>query len=125
MFTEIKNTLRNLKPTSNELRIFGSILALVVTVGIRLRGGDKILYLVPAFLTLTALFLPRAIAPIQRTLLILALPIGFIISRVILTLAFYLIITPIALFMRLMKRPPIELTIDPTAQTYWENIDTR
>jgi hypothetical protein len=46
-------------------------------------------------------------------------PIGFVLSWLILAVVFYLVMTPIALVMRLVGYDPLERKWDPQAATYW------
>lgn len=48
-----------------------------------------------------------------------AMPIGWTISHVILAAVYYLLITPIGLFMRLLGHDPMQRRFDKQAKTYW------
>lgn len=48
-----------------------------------------------------------------------AFPIGFVVSHVILALVYYLVLTPVALLMRLFGYDPMQRQLDPDAETYW------
>ena len=48
-----------------------------------------------------------------------AFPIGFVVSHVILALVYYLILTPVAILMRLFGYDPMERRLDPEASSYW------
>lgn len=50
----------------------------------------------------------------------LALILGWFMSRVILLILFYLVITPIGLVAKIFRKRFIELKIDKSAKTYWE-----
>jgi hypothetical protein len=50
----------------------------------------------------------------------LALILGWFMSRVILIILFYLVITPIGLFAKLFRKRFLELKINKSAKTYWE-----
>ena len=47
------------------------------------------------------------------------LPIGLVISLVILAIIYYLAVTPIGLVMRLLRYDPMHRRFDPNANTYW------
>jgi Saxitoxin biosynthesis operon protein SxtJ len=49
----------------------------------------------------------------------IAYPIGWVVSHVIIALVFYLLITPIGLMMRLLRRDPMNRAFDRSATTYW------
>lgn len=50
---------------------------------------------------------------------------GTIVSNVILALLFYALITPIALFFKLIKRDMLARTLDKNATTYWNDAVNR
>jgi hypothetical protein len=54
-------------------------------------------------------------------IMIVAAPIGFVISHVFLALIYYLVITPIGLFFRLTGRDVIGRKIDRNAASYWHD----
>ena len=47
------------------------------------------------------------------------LPLGWIVSHVVMGIVFYLVLTPIGLFMRLLGRSPIPPGFDREAGSYW------
>ena len=48
-----------------------------------------------------------------------AMPIGFVLSLVVMRLIYYLVFTPMALWFRLRGRDAMERTLLPDADTYW------
>lgn len=49
----------------------------------------------------------------------LAWPIGVVVSHLILAAVYYLVLTPIGLFMRLIGHDPMARRFDPTRSSYW------
>ena len=72
---------------------------------------------------LFSLVFPRANWLLYVGLTIVALPIGFVLSYVIMVTIFYLVIAPIGLVMRLFGKDPLNRHFQPAAGTYW--VDTR
>ena len=66
-----------------------------------------------------AVVAPRALRWLNVALTLLALPIGIVVSHVILAALFYLLFTPVALFFRLIGRDLMHRRLDPSAETYW------
>jgi hypothetical protein len=58
--------------------------------------------------------------PFHRIWMMLALAMGFVMSRVILTVLYYLILTPIGLLARIVGKKFMPLGFDKNAATYWE-----
>ncbi len=64
-----------------------------------------------------------AVPSLRRTLylgwLYAAFPIGWVISHVVMGAIYYLVITPIALIFKVIRRDALERRIDRNAKTYW------
>lgn len=67
-------------------------------------------------LSLTA---PRLLLPLYIGLTAITLPIGFVVSHVIMAVLFYLVITPFGLVFRLIGRDALHRKFDPAAESYW------
>lgn len=71
------------------------------------------------FLFIGILF-PMALKKFYIVWMLLALGLGFIVTRIIITVVFYLMITPIGFIRRhLGTKDPIGLKINPDEETYW------
>ncbi|MBN2294331.1 MAG: hypothetical protein JXM70_18020 [Pirellulales bacterium] len=53
-----------------------------------------------------------------------ALPIGLVVSYLILAIVYYLVLTPIGLCMRMVGYDPMNRRFDPDSQTYWIPCET-
>ncbi|MEO0557826.1 MAG: SxtJ family membrane protein [Bacteroidota bacterium] len=67
---------------------------------------------------------PRWLRPTYLIWMGLAFVLGFVMTRVILSLAFVLVFTPVGLFFRLIRRDVLHQQPDPDAETYWIARDT-
>jgi hypothetical protein len=125
----------NFNPDTKTLRQFGviafvgfGILAalayyekLIFSFGL----GDARMPVVMIFVALGSIALlfslvaPRANRFLYVGLTLLAFPIGFVLSYVIMGTLFFLIIGPIALIFRLFGKDPMHRGYDPSAATYW------
>lgn len=72
------------------------------------------LFVIPAFIAIPVL------RPFHRLWMMLALLMGSVMSRVILTLLYYFVLTPIGLLAKLVGKKFIPLQFDRKAATYWE-----
>lgn len=70
-------------------------------------------------LVITGLLVPGALRPLYPVWMTLALVLGTIMTAVLLTAVFYLIVTPIGLLMRLAGKDPMNRRPDPKQATYW------
>lgn len=120
----IVEEIRNIKSRRKELRKFG------ITFGIflGLLGGwflwrDKehysyILILSVAFLLL-GLVVPIVLKPVYKVWMTLAVLLGWLMTRVILSVLFYLVVTPIGLLGRLFGKDFLDLKFDRNTDSYW------
>ena len=115
--------IRRIKSGRTELRQFGVLLAIVVqAVGLFLwwRGTQHFWLFVAALgLLLVASIVPVMLWPLHKVWMTLALVLGLVMSNLMLTLLFYLVITPIGLVRRLMGKDPLALKKPEGAETYW------
>ncbi len=72
-----------------------------------------------AALVVLGLAVPVVLKPVYRVWMALAVVLGFIMTRVILSVVYYLVMTPIGLAMRLFGKDPMHRRIDPDATSYW------
>jgi saxitoxin biosynthesis operon SxtJ-like protein len=72
---------------------------------------------------LFSLVFPRANAPLFVGLSLVAFPIGFVLSYVIMATLFYVVIAPVGFVMRLFGLDPMDRRFLPQAATYW--VDAR
>ena len=70
-------------------------------------------------LLLSGLLSPNLLKPFYNGWMVVALTIGFFMSRILLSLIFFLIFTPVGLVFRLLKKDPLARKADPTANSYW------
>ncbi len=68
---------------------------------------------------LAALLVPRALAPVRRAWMKFAAVLGFINARILLTVVYAGLITPLAVLMRVLGRRPISLAAENHPESYW------
>lgn len=117
----------NRNPSRRELRQFSGIWfpAFFAVVGglIAYRTGHWTVSMAiwaPALvLSVMGLVRPDWMRPIYVGWMLASAPIGWVVSRIILAIVYYLVITPIGLVIRLTRRDPLGEQFDPSAATYW------
>lgn len=62
---------------------------------------------------------PGVLRPVYRVWMLLAVVMGFVMTRVLLTLVFFGVVTPIGLLRRALGHDPLRRKPDPHATTYW------
>ena len=98
------------------LLVFGGLAAWQVLDG--RAGGFTALLAGAAGIGILGLVRPAAVRPLFVAWLIVAFPIGWTVSRLMLALVFFGLFTPLALFFRLMGRDELRLR-RPTDQSLW------
>jgi hypothetical protein len=63
---------------------------------------------------------PLAVRWLFVTWMVLAFPIGWLVSQVMLLLMFYLLLTPVALLFRIRGRDPLARKPAPNRASFWE-----
>ncbi len=79
----------------------------------------RALWGIAAVSALLALVAPRALRPLHVLLTAISLPIGLVISHVLMALLYYGLFTPLALIFRIMGRDALQRRFEPDAATYW------
>ena len=75
--------------------------------------GIGLLFLILGFI------LPSILRPVYRIWMLLAYFIGGIVSRVILTVLFYVVLTPTALVLRLFGKDVLDQRFEKDRESYW------
>jgi len=120
----IYKEIKSIKSDKKELRKFG--ITMFVALGLLgglffWRGRDYY----TCFLILSAVFLFLGIAapillwPVHKVWMTLAVVMGWVMTRVIMTILFYLIVTPLGLIARLSGKDFLGVKIDRNAESYW------
>jgi hypothetical protein len=73
-----------------------------------------------AALGLGGLLWPRGIRPVFVTAMALTMPIGWVVSRVVLGVLFFGLFTPVGLFFKLIGRDALCRRYAPEQASYWE-----
>jgi|ERR1043166_1488971 hypothetical protein len=120
----IFDDIKSLKTGPRELRKFGLLVGGVfAAVGLLWLIRHKPYYpwlLTPGvILIVLGAVLPKILKPVYIAWMSLAIVLGFIVSNVLLTLFFFVVITPIGLIARLSGNDFLRLKIDRSAATYW------
>jgi hypothetical protein len=121
----LKEEFKHIRETKKDLRKFGlTVGGVILAIGLLLFYFEKpsavYFAIIGALLILPGVFFPKILKPLNRIWMSLAIILGFFMSRVILTILFYLVLTPIALLAKLVGKKFMILKYDKSAKTYWE-----
>ena len=124
MFEEIKN----IKTSDREIRSFGITIGIILFIisGLLFYYGKSyyeiIAYTGGGFIGV-GIIIPILLKPIYLTWMIFAVILGWVMTRVILSSVFYLIMTPIGLITRLLGEDFLSLK-NTNSSTYWNSRDS-
>ena len=113
------------KITTKDLRQFGLVLGLILCVVAFLHFRKQNLglsYWLAFFGGTAALFSvlgPECLRPVYRVFIKVAHAIGWVNTRVILVIVYYVILTPIGIIMKVFRRDLLNAKIDKNAMSYW------
>jgi hypothetical protein len=120
----IRDELNQLPVGRRELRKFGLVvgavfLLLALWFGWRGRTFYPV-FLVPGLpLVILGALLPQALKSVYRGWMTLALVLGLVVSSVVLTLFFYLVVTPVGLLARIVGKDFLNRKLRAEARSYW------
>ena len=121
----LKEEFKIIKESKKDLRKFGlTVGGVLVIIAVFLfyfeRPAAIYFAIIGAILILIGLIYPTILKPLNKVWMGLAIMLGFIMSRVILTIFFYIILTPISLLAKIFRKKFMVLKYDKSAKTYWE-----
>jgi hypothetical protein len=116
--------IKNIRSARKDLRNFG------LTVGIALAGLAALLWwwnkpawvyfgAVGVALVLCGLVLPSVLRPLQRAWMTLAVVLGWVMTRVLLSLMFFLVFTTVGLIARALGKQFLALKWKRPVDSYW------
>jgi len=120
----IGEEIRNIKSDTRELRKFGiTIGILLVLLGSwflwRNKEGAYLLLISAALFLTLGVILPLLLKPLQKLWMTLAILLGWLMTRIILIVLFYFVVTPSGLLARLCGKDFLNKKFPGKAQSYW------
>ena len=117
----------NWHPGPKELRTFGRVALFMLPLIFLLLSWLKGLTLfwvligcaVGVLIYLLSLISTQLIKPIFIVLQLLTLPIGLIVSYAVMGIFYYLVLTPVGIFFRFLRRDPLHRKFEPEINSYW------
>ena len=121
----LKEEFKHIKETKKDLRKFGltvgSVLVLIAVVLFYFEKSSSVYFaVIGAVLILTAVIYPKILKLLNKIWMGLAIILGFVMSRVIIAILFYLVLTPIGLLAKLFGKKFMDLKYNKSAESYWE-----
>lgn len=120
IFEEIKN----IKETNRDLRKFGFTIGTVLVMigGVLLfynRSSFFYFWLAASLLLIPSAVYPSVLRPLNKIWMTLAIILGWFMTRVILSILFYFILTPIGLVAKFIGKEFLDIKWKRKVNTYW------
>jgi len=119
--------IKNIQSSKKDLRKFGlSVGGVFFALGLVLFyfgrfNGYYLLALGGALIAFGAV-LPSLLLPLQKAWMALAVVMGWFMSRVIITVMYVFVLTPIAMIGKAVGKKFLDVGLDPEAGTYWKKV---
>ena len=118
--------IKNIKSSNRDLEKFGLTLGIFFAVLAALflwrhKHGFFYLFVLANFFLALAWLAPRILKPIQKAWMTLALLMGWVMTRVLLSIVFYLVMTPIGIIARLTGKKFLDMKKSNGCESYWNN----
>lgn len=111
------------KENINDIKLFGLALTIILSlISIKLFRSGKLFYqniiTIAAICFVLSIFIPRVIFPVYRIFRIFGIIMGWLVSNTVLILIFYLVFTPIGLFLKAIGKDLLSLE-RTDEKSYW------
>jgi len=124
--------MKNIKSTPRELRNFGFLVGGIFLVlgawfGYSGRHSWELVTALGALLVFFGAVFPRVLAPVYKAWMALGAVLGWVMTRLLLSILFFAVFTPIGLLMRMFGKRFLDLRFKPkkSAKTYWRYRKTK
>jgi len=127
--------IKNIKSEKSDLRKFGIIVGTVLLIIAGLlfwkeKESFQLFLTIGTVLFVTGIVIPFTLKPIYWVWMVFSTILGWFMTRVILSLLFYVVFTPIGLIARLFGKQFLDLKQNHSQQSYWnmrivETFDTQ
>lgn len=121
---DVAHELNALDISKKSLRKFGIVIGLIlISITILFFWNSvtwKVMLLtVGGILLLSGIFIPKNLKDIYKVWMGFAFGLGWIVSRIILTILFVFILTPLGLFAKLFGKEFLDLNFNKEKSSYW------
>ena len=116
--------IRNIKSEKNDLLKFGIIVGIVLLIiaGLLLwkeKESFQLFLAIGIVLLVTGIFIPFTLKSVYWGWMVFSTILSWFMTRVILSLLFYVILSPIGLILRLFGKQFLDLKQNHSQQSYW------
>ena len=130
MFNNIVLQIKNISTDKSDIQKFGytiGTILLIVAVFLFFKGKESFQYLIiiSSFFFCFGLISPIILKPLYIIWMVFAVILGWFMTRLILIILFYFILTPIGLVGKLFGQNFLGNNFNSSAKSYWNLIDSK
>jgi hypothetical protein len=116
--------IKTIKSDKSEWKKFGITMGVILTIiGCFLlwknNNSFEYLFILAAVFFISGIIIPTLLKPVYKAWMVLSVVMGYIMTRVIMVIIFYLIVTPIGLIASLTGKKFLDMKIDKGTKSYW------
>ena len=120
--------IKNINTDKKEIRKFGFLIGgVLIAISIfmlwKALSYYQLVFIIGAIFIILGFFIPMVLKPIYIIWMTFATILGWIMTRVILAVLFYLIVTPIGLIARIFGVKFLDLSWNDDVKSYWNKRD--
>jgi len=117
----------NWHPTNRQLRQFGVICLFALPFVAWLWSGSPrtvvALGVLGVVLASLGIIMPVIVKPVFLAMMLVATPIGIVLSELSMLFIYYGVFVPIGLVFRLMRRDGLQIKLNRSAKSYWQPVE--
>lgn len=128
----LKDEIKNIKSTDRDLGNFGFLVGgILFALGVWFiysgRHAWQTATFIGAVFVFIGLIFPRVLWPIHRAWMMFGLLSAWVMTRVILSIIFFIVVTPLAFFLQLFRKRPLDLRFKTreAVTTYWHRREVK
>jgi hypothetical protein len=116
--------IKNIKGDKSDWRKFGITMGIILALmGFYLlwkkKNYSEYVFLLTAAFFISGLVIPSALKYVYKVWMAISVIMGFIMTRVIMVIIFYMIVTPVSFVASIIGKNFLDMKIDKTAKSYW------
>lgn len=117
--------IKKIKSEKSDLKKFGFLIGIILILASSyLLWKEQYGYAIGGFVVgavfiVLGFILPSVLMPLQKAWMALAVVMGFVMTKIIMVIVFYVMVTPIGLMGRLGGKKFLDLKMDKDAASYW------
>ncbi|HUN53790.1 MAG TPA: SxtJ family membrane protein [Smithella sp.] len=120
----IIDEIKSIKSDKSDWRKFGMTMGIILAVmGFYLlwkgRNNSEYAFFLAAAFLIAGMVIPSALKPVYKAWMVMAVIMGFIMTKVIMVVIFYMIVTPIGIIASIIDKDFLDMKIDKKAKSYW------